>query len=137
MSTKSMMKIWAGTLAMAGLMVTGAGVVAARLDAAAASQAVPSMTDASWDVRNGDQKGKLMLKSTELAFESLTDAKHSRNWKFADIRELTKKGRKDMRVKPFKGSTYDFQIGDGKRRDQIYEMISERVIAARQSAPRK
>ena len=126
------MKNWTITLGLAGLLVLGAG---SATPVALAQQAMADST--MWDVRNGDQKGKLILADAGLSFESLTDAKHSRNWKFTDIRELTKKGRKDMRVKPFKGSTYDFQIGDGKRRDQIYDMISQRVIAARQSAPRR
>jgi hypothetical protein len=52
------------------------------------AQTVPSLpgSDMIFDVRNGDQQGKLMIKDTELAFESLTDARHSRNWKYADIR---------------------------------------------------
>ncbi len=90
-----------------------------------ASQAV------TYEVRNGDQKGKLMVGEMDLAFESLTDGKHSRSWKYAEIRSFEKKGRKDMRVKPYKGSTYDFQISDGKLRDQIYNAISDKVLAAR------
>lgn len=125
------MKNWAIALGLAGLMVLGAGT------ATPVALAQQSMSDMMWDVRNGDQKGKLILNESSLAFESLTDAKHSRNWKFTDVRELTRKGSKDIRVKPFKGSTYDFQIGDKKRREQIYELISQRVIAARMSAPRK
>jgi hypothetical protein len=42
-----------------------------------------------FDVRNGDQQGKLVLTDTELAFESLTDSKHSRRWNYVDIRELS------------------------------------------------
>jgi hypothetical protein len=85
------------------------------------------------DVRNGDQQGKLMFKETELAFESLTDARHSRNWKYAEIRELTKK-RKEIRVRPFKGSRYDFQFKSNDERDKIYDMLSNRVVTARQAA---
>lgn len=86
-----------------------------------------------FDVRNGDQTGKLIFKETELAFESLTDSKHSRNWKYAEIREVSKK-KKNLRVRPQKGDTYDFQFKDGKLRDRIYDMIASRVVAARQGA---
>lgn len=85
-----------------------------------------------FDVRNGDQNGKLMFKETELAFESLTDSKHSRNWKYSEIREVSKK-KKNLRIRPMKGSTYDFQFKDGKLRDRIYDMIASRVVAARQA----
>lgn len=84
-----------------------------------------------FDVRNGDQTGKLMLKDTELAFESLTDAKHSRNWKYAEIRAI-EKPKSELRVKPFKGSRYDFQFKDKKMRDRIYDLITQRVLTARQ-----
>lgn len=87
--------------------------------------------DMIFDVRNGDQTGKLMLKDSELAFESLTDSKHSRTWKYVDIREVSKK-KKELRVRPKKGSTYDFQFKDGKLRDRIYDLIANRVVAARQ-----
>lgn len=85
----------------------------------------------TFDVRNGDQTGKLMLKETELAFESLTDAKHSRTWKYADIRSV-EKPKSELRVRPFKGSRYAFQFKDKKLRDQLYAQISQRVITARQ-----
>ena len=86
--------------------------------------------DMTVDVRNGDQQGKLMLRQDELAFESLTDAKHSRSWKYAEIRSLEKK-RKEVLVRPFKGSRYYFQFPDNKMRDQIYDAVSQRILTAR------
>ncbi len=91
---------------------------------------ISAAEDISFDVRNGDQKGRLTLKETELSFESLTDAKQSRTWKYAEIRTFEKKWR-GFRVRPFKGSRYDFQVG--KERDRIYDLIAERVLAARQT----
>lgn len=90
------------------------------------------MGDAVYDVRNGDQRGKLMLKQDELAFESLTDGKRSRNWKYAEIRTFEKKGKKELRVRPFKGDRYDFQLPDRKLTDQIYQQVSDRIVQARQ-----
>lgn len=83
-----------------------------------------------YDVRNGDQQGKLMIRETELAFESLTDGKHSRSWKYAEIRSIEKK-RKEVRVRPYKGSRYDFQFPDNGMRDKIYDSISQRILTAR------
>ncbi len=84
-----------------------------------------------FDVRNGDQTGKLMLRETELAFESLSDARHSRNWKYVDLREVSRKGR-GIRVRPFHGGAYDFQFKDKPMRDRVYDLISQRVVFARQ-----
>lgn len=104
--------------------------IAAGLTVAALASQVPA-GDLIFDVRNGDQTGKLMLKDAELAFESLTDSRHSRNWKYSDIRELSKP-KKELRVRPNKGSRYDFQFKDSKLRDRIYNLISERIVRARQ-----
>lgn len=120
---------------LASAVALGLALLAATGGAGTAwAQGAPAMPGSmTWDVRNGDQQGKLMLNEATLSFESLTDAKHSRNWKLAEIREISKKGRKDMRVRPMKGSTYDFQLKDGKLRDEIYGAISARVVAARQA----
>ena len=85
-----------------------------------------------YDVRNGDQQGKLMIKEDGLAFESLSDARQSRNWKYTEIREVSKK-RKELSVRPFKGSKYAFQFPNNGVRDRLYTMITDRVVAARQS----
>ncbi len=95
------------------------------------SPASVSGADMIFDVRNGDQQGKLLLKDTELAFESLTDAKHSRNWKYADIRELSRR-KKELTVRPFHGDRYDFQFKKKEDRDRLYDLISQRIVAARQ-----
>jgi hypothetical protein len=87
------------------------------------------------DVRNGDQQGKLMIGPDVLAFESLTDGKHSRSWKYAEIRSLEKK-KKELRVKPYKGDRYDFQVKENSVRDRLYDIIAKRVIDAR-AAERK
>jgi hypothetical protein len=113
-------------------IILAAGLVGASGQASAQTQPASS-TDSPliFDVRNGDQQGKLMLKETELAFESLTDARQSRTWKYSDIREVSRK-KKDLRIRPLKGSTYDFQFKKSQERDKIYDLIASRVVAARQ-----
>lgn len=107
-------------------------VLAAALAAYAGQAGMPS-PDMIFDVRNGDQTGKLLIKDTELAFESLTDSRHSRNWKYTEIRSL-EKPKKELRVRPVKGDRYDFQFKDKKLRDRLYDMISQKIVASRQSA---
>jgi hypothetical protein len=87
--------------------------------------------DLIFDVRNGDQRGKLLIKDDALSFESLTDARQSRTWNYSDLREVSRK-RREVSVKPFKGSKYSFQFPDNAIRDRIYTLISDRVVSARQ-----
>lgn len=117
---------WACAVVLAATLLTS--------DRAQAQNPNASMQDTNliFDVRNGDQTGKLMLKENDLAFESLTDARHSRNWPYADIRELSRGG-KELRVRPFRGDRYAFQFKDKKLRDRLYDMISQRIVAARQN----
>jgi hypothetical protein len=101
---------------------------------ASAAQAAPpaEQTNMTIDVRNGDQQGKLMLKDTELAFESLTDARHSRTWKYTEVREVSRR-RKELVIRPFHGDRYQFQFKNKEARDRIYGLVSDRVVAARQA----
>jgi hypothetical protein len=89
------------------------------------------VTDVRFDVKNGDQRGKLMLQGGELVFESLTDAKHSRHWKYSDIRSLEKDGDK-LEVKPFHGDKYEFKFHNKAMLDTAYNLISDEVVVGRQ-----
>ena len=107
-------------------LLLAAGVLA-TLPAQSAATA-----ETTFDVRNGDQKGKLTIRENELAFDSLTDAKHSRTWKYSEIRGLEKKLLwNTLRVRPFSGSRYDFQFSKKATRDTIFDTVSQRIVAAR------
>jgi hypothetical protein len=93
--------------------------------------ALAQPADAIFDVRNGDQKGKLVVRENELQFESLTDAKHSRTWKYSEIRSFEKKWRASFRVRPFKGDRYDFQFGNNQQRDKVYDSITPKILQSR------
>ena len=99
--------------------------------AAAFSQNAPTVID----VKNGDQRGKLTISDTALAFDSLTDAKHSRTWKYSEIRTFEKRIIKGVRVRPFKGSRYDFSFDNIANRDRIFTLISQRIVEARRANP--
>jgi len=101
-------------------------------DVHAAQNPPISLESTIFDVRNGDQQGKLVLTDIELAFESLTDSRHSRRWKYADIRELSRNKKKNLRVRPLRGDTYDFQFKKQQERDKIYDLITTKILAAKQ-----
>lgn len=91
-----------------------------------------STSEQIFDVKNGDQRGKLIVRDDALSFDSLTDAKHSRTWKYADIRTFEKRFR-GFRVRPFEGDRYDFQFGRTSDRDKVFDLISSRIVAAREA----
>lgn len=123
----------------AGRVISWMGVPVAGYSGEAARstpQELPRSTDrdvkeVSFDVRNGDQQGKLIFHRDSVAFESLTDAKHSQRWNYSDIRELNRKGN-EIKIEPYHGDKYEFQFSDPAMRDTVYNMLSDRIVAARQ-----
>ena len=72
-----------------------------------------------------------MLEKQELVFESLSDAKHSRHWKYTDIREITHNTH-EVNIQPYHGDKYQFQFSNRAILDTVYNLISDRVVDARQ-----
>jgi len=119
----------------AGSVVTWIGVPVAgftgEADRTTTSSTTLQITDVRFDVRNGDQRGKLMLMPDELVFESLTDAKHSRRWRYGDIRELNHNDH-EVKIQPYHGDKYEFQFHNRAMLDTAYNLISDKVVAYRQ-----
>lgn len=124
----------------AGSVINWVGVPVAGFTGEADRTTTPSasnvqITDIRFDVHNGDQQGKLMFQDNELVFESLSDARHSRHWKYADIRELTHNDH-EIKVQPYHGDKYEFQFKNRAMLDTAYNLISDRVVEARQGRQR-
>jgi hypothetical protein len=125
----------------AGLVITWMGVPVAGYSGEAQrstpQEAMPQSTpgrdikEVSFDVRNGDQHGKLIFHRDSVSFESLSDARHSRHWTYAEVRELNRKGN-EMEIEPYHGDKYKFQFIDPAMRDTVYNMLSDRIVAARE-----
>lgn len=120
----------------AGSVISWIGVPVAGFTGESDRAATPGasnmqITDIRFDVRNGDQQGKLMFQDNELVFESLSDAKHSRHWKYSDIRELTHSDH-EIKLQPYHGDKYEFQFKNRAMLDTAYNLISDRVVNARQ-----
>lgn len=110
-----------------GVPVTGSSGEASRM---ADSYPQTQVTDISFDVKNGDQRGKLILRPDMLMFESLTDARHSRRWSYAELREL-KRDSNEIKIEPFHGDKYEFQFHNKAMLDTAYRALSDRIITAR------
>ena len=89
----------------------------------------------TFDVKNGDQRGKLIVRDDAVSFESLSDATPSRRWAYSDIKELTKDSN-EVKIEPYHGSKYEFQFVNPAMRDTVYNMLSDKIVAARQGVRR-
>jgi hypothetical protein len=116
-----------------GVPVAGYSGEAARSTPQDIARSTPdrNVNEVSFDVKNGDQHGKLVFHRDSVSFESLSDAKHSRHWTYAEIRELNRKG-DEIKIEPYHGDKYEFQFRDPAMRDTVYNMLSDRIVAARE-----
>jgi hypothetical protein len=118
----------------ASSFVTWMGVPVSGFNGEADRAALPPTTtrvsDVRFDVKNGDQKGKLIVAPDQLVFESLTDANHSRRWKYSDIREF-KHNDHEIKVEPYHGDKYEFQFQNKAMLQTAYDMISNEIVDSR------
>jgi hypothetical protein len=87
--------------------------------------------EAAFDVRYHDDRGKLLVSSRGVSFEDVTDAKHSRTWTYAQIKELKRDGN-EIKIDPHDGDSMEFKVDGGKgMSDEVYKVIADRIVAAR------
>src|SRR5262249_25002626 len=78
-----------------------------RTEVTVVQQAVmPSIL--SFDVRYHDDRGKLVLAEKGLRFEDISDAKHSHSWSYAQIKELKRDGKNEIKLEPYSGDSMEF-----------------------------
>ena len=81
----------------------------------------------------GSDMGRLLVTPTQLAYESVTNVKNSRQWSYSDIKEVHQDGPYKLKIVPFSGDEYSFELlGQGMTSDQ-YQMLVDRVANARLS----
>jgi len=83
------------------------------------------------NVKNGDQRGTLIVGRDAVRFESLSDAKHSRRWAYSEIQKLERDSN-EIKIDPYNGSKYEFQVTDPAMRDNLYTVLSERIVTAKE-----
>jgi hypothetical protein len=83
------------------------------------------------NIKNGDQMGTLILGNDAVRFESLSDARHSRRWAYSEIRRL-EKDHNEVKIEPYNGSKYEFQLKDPSVRDNLYSVLSERIVTSKE-----
>ena len=75
--------------------------------------------------------GQLTIMDDRLAFESVGEINHSRQWFFAYIKEIKQDGIYKLEVSPFLGNGYDFElVGQGLNSQEFRELV-DKIAAAR------
>ncbi len=79
----------------------------------------------------GGDNGRLVVKADRLAFEA-DNASASREWLFADIRELKQKGPYRLEIQPFAGDKYSLELqGGGGMAREDFQKIADDIARAR------
>jgi len=85
----------------------------------------------TFDVRYNDDRGKLLVAANGVSFEDISNAKHSRTWNYAQIKELKREGGNEIKIQPYSGDTYEFHAEGPFMSDSVYNVIADRIVAAR------
>lgn len=86
--------------------------------------------DVIFDVKKGDDHGKLVVTSNGVSFENLSNAGKSRSWSYSQIKELKRDG-SYVKIEPFSGDSYEFRVNGPAMSDAIYQTIADRIVASR------
>lgn len=92
-------------------------------------------SDLTFQVRHdhlmGGCNGRLIVMQDRLAFESLDERNDSRQWVFSDISELTQDGIYKLKVRPFIGNEYNFELVGRGMDSQQFRELSSKIAEAR------
>jgi len=115
-----------------GVPVQGLSGEAARTTVVTTGQPTTSVDELRFEnVQNGDQRGTLIVDKDSVRFESLSDARQSRRWAFSEIKKLEKDSN-EVKIEPYNGSKYQFQVKDPAMRDNLYTLLGQRIVDAKQ-----
>jgi hypothetical protein len=120
---------WAGM----PMRTTGTYGEAARSQNETATQAaVPPQTEYSFNMKSGDENGRLVIGANNIHWYSLSNPGHSHRWPYASIKSFTR-DRNDTEVEltPYNGPSYRFRFTGGpSMTDEVYNMVGDRIVAA-------
>jgi hypothetical protein len=101
----------------------------------AASQPGNMMFDVKHKHKLGSDSGRLIVTPTQLIYESVGGVNSSRQWNMSDIKEVKRDSPYSLKITPFSGDDYRFDlVGQGMSNDQLKTLV-DRVTLAR--VPRK
>lgn len=82
--------------------------------------------------RDTRDHGKLIIGADRISWQDLSHANRSRSWNYAEIKELKRdQGDNAVKIQAYSGGEHKFKINGPFMNDTVYNMIAERIIAAR------
>jgi len=87
--------------------------------------------DAMFNVRYHDDRGKLLVTANGVSFEDISNANRSRSWRYAQIKELKRDSGNEIKIQPYSGDKFEFHVEGPFMSDTVYNMIADRIVAAR------
>ena len=87
--------------------------------------------ETQFDVRYHDDRGRLIVSPNGLHFEDISNGKHSQSWSYAQIKELKRDNGNEIKIQPYSGDSYEFKVAGPFMSDTVYNMIADRIVAAR------
>ncbi|MFB3905639.1 MAG: hypothetical protein ACE15E_19510 [Acidobacteriota bacterium] len=81
--------------------------------------------------RFGDCRGNLIIKNDGIAYESINQIDHSRQWAFRDIQELHHDNPYKLSIDPFAGNSYDFDFLGKGMDNNVFQAVAQKVTSAR------
>jgi hypothetical protein len=81
--------------------------------------------------RIGSCSGRLLLREDRIIYESVDNVGHSREWALSDVRKIEQKNPYELRVEPFRGGGYTFQLQAGGLETAEFQNLVDRIARAR------
>jgi hypothetical protein len=90
------------------------------------------ITETILDAKYEGDHGKLIIGPDTVRWQNLEHANRSRTWSYAEIKELEReRDDNQVEIQGYRGDEYEFTISGPYLTDQTYNMIAERIVAAR------
>jgi hypothetical protein len=104
----------------------------------AASKETPSQSriDMQYDVRHkkrfhGGNRGRLIVTAEKMVYESIEDIERSRQWRFNEIKQLKRDNPYNLRIEPFTGDEYEFELLGKPLDNADFQKLVTRITTAR------
>lgn len=107
------------------------GFAGAPAAAAEGGQGEGLTLSAAHNHRIGSCSGRLLIREDRIIYESVDNVGHSREWKLSDVKKIEQKNPYEMKVEPFRGGGYTFQLQGGGLESADFRDLVDRVARAR------
>jgi hypothetical protein len=89
-------------------------------------------TETMFDADCDGDHGKLIIGPDRITWQDLSHTNRSRTWSYSDVKELKRdNGDNAVKIEPYNSGDHKFKIRGPFMNDTVYNMIAERIVAAR------